>query len=66
MAGGQETRGQVSEGLSADGRGPTQSVREHRDTGEGAWGESPQAGVGREGFGGGFYSTRPCSELAPT
>lgn len=40
MAGGQETRGQVSEGLSADGRGPTESVREHRDLGEGAGGES--------------------------
>ena len=36
MAGGEETRGKVSKGLSADGRRSADAVRQHRRTGEGA------------------------------
>ena len=35
VAGGEETCGKVSKGLSADGRGPTDAVRLHRGTREG-------------------------------
>ena len=35
MAGGEETCGKVSKGLSADGRGRADAVRQHRGTREG-------------------------------